>query len=66
MIKKYAGRDIEKAEFWAKKKKQASDAMMGEITINSKQYKIISESINSTVFDPKGEIKSFWNRIKDK
>jgi len=29
MIKKYAGRDIEKAEFWAKKKRQASDAMMG-------------------------------------
>ena len=29
MMKKYAGRDIPKAEFWAKKKKQAADAMMG-------------------------------------
>ena len=29
MMKKHAGRDIEKAEFWAKKKKQAADAMIG-------------------------------------
>ena len=29
MMKKYAGVDIEKAEYWAKKKKQAADSMMG-------------------------------------
>ena len=29
MMKKYAGVDIEKAEYWAKKKKQAAGAMMG-------------------------------------
>jgi hypothetical protein len=29
MMKKYAGRDIEKAEYWAKKKRQAASAMMG-------------------------------------
>ena len=29
MMKKHAGRDIKKAEFWAKKKKQAADAMIG-------------------------------------
>ena len=29
MMKKHAGRDIEKAEYWAKKKRQAADAMMG-------------------------------------
>ena len=36
------------------------------IIINGKQYKRISESINPTVFDPKKEIKDFWNRMKDK
>ena len=64
MIKKYAGRDIEKAEFWAKKKKQAADAMMGEITIDGKKYKPITESINPTVYDPNKEIKRTWNKIK--
>ena len=29
MMKKHAGRDIEKAEFWAKKKNQAAAAMIG-------------------------------------
>jgi len=29
MMKKHAGKDIEKAEFWAKKKRQAADAMIG-------------------------------------
>ena len=29
MMKKYAGVDIEKAEYWAKKKREASDKMMG-------------------------------------
>jgi hypothetical protein len=29
MMMKYAGRDIPKAKYWAKKKKQAADAMMG-------------------------------------
>ena len=63
MIKKYAGRDIEKAEFWAKKKKQAADAMMGEITINGKKYKPITESINPTIFDPHNEIKRMLDKI---
>ena len=30
MIRKYAGRDNEKAKHWLKKKKEASKAMMGE------------------------------------
>jgi len=63
MIKKFAGVDIEKAEYWAKKKKQAADAMMGEITINGKKYKPITESINPTIFDPHKEIKRAWNKI---
>jgi len=63
MIKKYAGRDIEKAEFWAKKKKQAADAMVGEITINGKKYKPITESIKPTIFDPHNEIKRMLNKI---
>jgi hypothetical protein len=64
MIKKFAGVDIEKAEYWAKKKKQAADAMMGEITIDGKKYKPITESINPTVYDPNKEIKRTWNKIK--
>ena len=63
MMAKYAGVDIEKAEFWAKKKRQAADAMMGEITINGKKYKPITESINPTVFDPGKEIKKQVKRI---
>jgi hypothetical protein len=63
MIKKYAGKDIEKAEFWAKKKKQAADAMMGEITIDGKKYKPITESINPTIFDPHNEIKRMLDKI---
>jgi len=63
MIKKYAGVDIEKAEFWAKKKKQATDAMMGEITINGKKYKPITESINPTIYDPHNEIKRMLDKI---
>jgi hypothetical protein len=63
MIKKFAGVDIEKAEYWAKKKKQAADAMMGEITIDGKKYKPITESINPTVYDPNKEIKRAWNKI---
>jgi len=50
MMKKYAGVDIEKAEYWAKKKRQASDKMMGEITIDGKKYKpkgkLVKESIH--------------------
>jgi hypothetical protein len=50
MMKKYAGVDIEKAEYWAKKKRQASNAMMGEITIEGKKYKpkgkLVKESIH--------------------
>ena len=63
MIKKYAGVDIEKAEFWAKKKKQAADAMVGEITINGKKYKPITESIRPTIYDPHKEIKRVWKNI---
>ena len=63
MMMKYAGVDIEKAEYWAKKKRQASNAMMGEITINGKKYEPITESINPTIFDPNKEIKRAWNRI---
>ena len=63
MMAKYAGVDIEKAEFWAKKKRQAADAMMGEITINGKKYKPITESIKPTIFDPHKEIKRAWNKI---
>ena len=63
MMAKYAGVDIEKAEFWAKKKKQAADAMMGEITINGKKYKPITESINPTIFDPHNEIKRMLDKI---
>ena len=29
-MKKYAGVDIKKAEYWAKKKKEAADAMLPE------------------------------------
>jgi hypothetical protein len=63
MIKKYAGRDIEKAEFWAKKKKQAADAMMGEITIDGKKYKPITESIKPKIYDPYREIKKQFKRV---
>ena len=66
MIKKYAGVDIEKAEFWAKKKKQASDAMVGEITINGKKYKPITESIRPTIYDPHKEIKRVWKNISSR
>ena len=66
MIKKYAGVDIEKAEFWAKKKKQASDAMMGEITIDGKKYKPITESINPIIYDPHKEIKRTWKNISSR
>ena len=66
MIKKYAGRDIEKAEFWAKKKKQAADAMMGEITIDGKKYKPITESINPIIYDPHKEIKRTWKNISSR
>jgi hypothetical protein len=63
MLMKYAGVDIEKAEYWAKKKRQASNAMMGEITINGKKYEPITESIKPTIYDPNKEIKRAWNRI---
>ena len=63
MMRKYAGVDIKKAEFWAKQKRIAADKMMGEITINGKKYKPITESINPTVFDPGKEIKKQVKRI---
>jgi len=63
MMRKYAGVDIEKAEYWAKKKRQASNAMMGEITINGKKYEPITESINPTIFDPHNEIKRMLDKI---
>ena len=64
MLMKYAGVDIEKAEYWAKKKRQASNAMMGEITINGKKYKPITENIEPTIFNPQEEIKKVWDKIK--
>ncbi len=64
MMRKYAGVDIEKAEYWAKKKRQASDRMMGEITIDGKKYKPITENIEPTIFNPQEEIKKVWNKIK--
>jgi hypothetical protein len=64
MMRKYAGVDIEKAEYWAKKKRQASNAMMGEITINGKKYKPITENIEPTIFNPQEEIKKVWDKIK--
>ena len=63
MIKKFAGVDIEKAEYWAKKKKQAADAMMGEITIDGKKYKPITESIKPKIYDPYREIKKQFKRV---
>jgi len=64
MLMKYAGVDIEKAEYWAKKKRQASNAMMGEITIDGKKYKPITENIEPTIFNPQEEIKKVWDKIK--
>lgn len=64
MMRKYAGVDIEKAEYWAKKKRQASNAMMGEITIDGKKYKPITENIEPTIFNPQEEIKKVWDKIK--
>ena len=63
MIKKFAGVDIEKAEYWAKKKKQAADAMMGEITVDGKKYKPITESIKPKIYDPYREIKKQFKRV---
>ena len=64
MMRKYAGVDIKKAEFWAKQKRIAADKMMGEITINGKKYKPITENIEPTIFNPQEEIKKVWNKIK--
>ena len=63
MMRKYAGVDIKKAEFWAKQKRIAADKMMGEITIDGKKYKPIIESIKPTIYDPHREIKKAWNKI---
>ena len=63
-MRKYAGVDIEKAEYWAKKKRQAADDMIGEITINGKKYKPITENIEPTIFNPQEEIKKVWDKIK--
>jgi|TARA_Y100000296_G_C5156818_1_gene249560 hypothetical protein len=63
-MRKWAGVDIKKAEFWAKQKRIAADKMMGEITINGKKYKPITENIEPTIFNPQEEIKKVWNKIK--
>jgi len=62
-MRKWAGVDIKKAEFWAKQKRIAADKMMGEITIDGKKYKPITESIKPTIYDPHREIKKAWNKI---
>ena len=72
MMKKHAGRDIKKAEFWAKKKKQAADDMMGRtgnelnqetLMIDGKQYRRINESVKQKP-KPKYEFSEFYQRFK--
>ena len=74
MMTKYAGRDIPKAKYWAKKKKQAADDMMGRtgnelnqetLMIDGKQYRRINESVKQKP-KPKYEFSEFYKRIKNR
>lgn len=57
---KNAPKDSPQYKAWAKKHPH----VMGEITINGKKYKPITENIEPTIFNPQLEIKAFWDRVK--
>ncbi len=49
---------------WDDEEGRAKPGGMGEITIDGKKYKPITENIEPTIFNPQEEIKKVWNKIK--